>query len=560
MASTKKKATTAKKSRVNEPAPRKRPLVDAGRATQLASVAAAFVIAVLVNVLGARHYTRADWTSGKLYTLTPPTLETLHSLPDNVQIWILLGGGDPMEQSIKHLITSYEAETTKLDVHYIDPDKDALAFDDVRKRFKLETGRTNEGRVVADAIAIVVHGDRHWFLTMSDLVEVTSAEDAKAKPREEQAFTGAIRNVLAGERTKVCFVAGHGERSLDDASDEGLGLLREILDKDNFEPVTVDTTPENAHEPYKGCAAVIIAAPSVHARSLGAMTDAEITRLRTYLLEGGNMLLVVGPEDDAASPAFKSVTEPFGIGLGDRLVLDTDPKLMVPDTRANTFVATAKAHAVTQALVATDENRDVPHVVLDTSRVLSHISAGGAPVPSDLVVSSDASFAVTVDRATTIARTSMEDVPEKEAGDLPGPFTLAMASERPKASPSAPHGPRVVVIGSSSAMSAQNWRAPTPFRGAALLVENAIAWLASKPEILDIPSRPTISAGLRVNDEARAEVRRYVLFFMPLASILLGVAVALRRRSTEGVLPKRSPKKPPPPKDDEDDEDDEEDA
>lgn len=561
MASTKNKRKPAPAPKPAKNVARERKVIDAGRATQLASVVAAFGIAVLVNVLSARHYSRADWTTGKLYTLTPPTLETLHSLNDTVQIWILLGGGDPMEQSIKHLITSYEAETTKLDVHYIDPDKDALAFDDVRKRFKLETGRTNEGRVVADAIAIVVHGDRHWFLTMSDMVEVTSAEDAKAKPREEQAFTGAIRNVLGGERTKVCFVAGHGERSLEDASDEGLGLLREILDKDNFDPVTVDTTPENAHEPYKGCAAVIVSAPSVHARSLGAMTDAEITRLRTYLLDGGNMLLVIGPEDDAASPAFKSVIEPFGIELGDRLVLDVDPKLMVPDTRANTFVATVKAHAVTQALVATDENRDVPHVVLDTSRVLNHVAPPGAAPATDLVVSSDKSFAVSVDRATAIARTSMEEVPEKEAADLAGPFVLAMASERPKPTPAAPHGPRVVVIGSSSAMGAVNWKSPTPFRGAALLVENSIAWLASKPEILDIPSRPTVSAGLRVNEEARAEVRNYVLVFMPLAGVLLGVAVGLRRRSTEGVLPmKKKPAAPSKREDEEDSEDEEDDA
>ncbi len=537
---------------------RERRLVDASRATQLGSVVAAFAIAILVNVLAARHYTRADWTSGKLYTLTPPTVETLHSLPDNVQIWILLGGGDPMEQSIKHLITSYQAETTKLDVHYIDPDKDALAFDDVRKRFKLETGRTNEGRVVADAIAVVVHGDRHWFLTMSDMVEVSSEDDTKAKPREEQAFTGAIRNVLAGERTRLCFVGGHNERSLEDGSDEGLGLLREILDKDNFEPVTVDTTLENAHEPYKGCGAVIIAAPSVHARSLGAMTEAEITRLRTYLLEGGNLLLVVGPENDVASPAFKPVLEPFGIGLSDRLVLDADPKLMVPETRANTFVATARAHAVTQALVTTDENRDVPHIVLDTTRMLEHLSGSGTAPASDLVMSSDKSFAVTVDRATAIARTAIDDIPDKETADLPGPFALAMASERPKATKDASHGPRVVVIGSSSAISAQNWRAPTPFRGSALLVENAIAWLASKPEILDIPARPTVSAGLHVSEDARSEVRRYVLIFMPLAACLLGIAVALRRRSTEGVLPKKKADKKKEPDREDTDEDEEE--
>ncbi len=517
---------------------------NAARATHLGGVAAAFAIAVLLNVLAARHFVRADWTKGKLYTLTPPTLETLRGLSDTVQVWVLLGGGDPMEQSIKHLLASYQSETTKINVHYIDPDKDALAFDDIRKRFKLETGRTSDGRVVADAIAIVSSGERRWFLTASDLIEVSEGEDTKAKPREEQAFTGAIRNVLAGDRARICFVSGHGERSIEDPTDEGLGLLREILDKDNYEPVAVDTTLEDARDPFAGCAAVVIASPSVRARSLGAMTDPEITRLRSYLLGGGSLLLAIGPESDAASPKFKPVLEPFGIALGDRLVLDPDPKLMVPDTRANTFVAQAKAHPVTQALAQIDENRSPPHIVVDTTRVLEHVAAAGASPASDLVVSSDQSFAVSVERATAIARTSPDQLPEREGADAAGPFVLAMASERPKTSPAAPHGPRVVVVGSASAMSAQNWHAPTPFRGAALLVENSLAWMASKPQVLDIPARPTVSAGMRINDEARAEVRRYVLIFMPLAAALLGLAVGLRRRSTEGIVPSRKPRKP----------------
>ena len=61
-----------------------------------------------------------------------------------------------------------------------------------------------------------------------------------------------------------------------------------------------------------------------------------------------------------------------------------------------------------------------------------------------------------------------------------------------------------------------------------------------KPEILDVPQKPEVSAGMRINEESRSEVRRYVLVFMPLAAALLGIAVALRRRSTEGT-PRKKP-------------------
>ena len=41
--------------------------------------------------------------------------------------------------------------------------------------------------------------------------------------------------------------------------------------------------------------------------------------------------------------------------------------------------------------------------------------------------------------------------------------------------------------------------------------------------------------GIRITDESRSEVKRYVLLFMPLAAALLGAAVGLRRRGTEGA-------------------------
>ena len=50
-----------------------------------------------------------------------------------------------------------------------------------------------------------------------------------------------------------------------------------------------------------------------------------------------------------------------------------------------------------------------------------------------------------------------------------------------------------------------------------------------------------------MSEESRSEVRRYVLVYMPLAAFLVGLAIALRRRSTEGAPRKgvRSTKKAP---------------
>ncbi|HEY2515192.1 MAG TPA: GldG family protein, partial [Polyangiaceae bacterium] len=495
------------------------------------------VLAVVVNVVVARHYKRWDWTKSKRYTLSAATLATLHDLQEPVDVWMLMGSADPLEQSVKQLLVAYRAETERLVVHNIDPDRDTAALEDVRKRFKIDTGRTEDGHVVTDAVMVFSKGEKHWFVGASDLVSVSSAEDGRAQPREEQAITAAIRNVLGGDKSKLCFTAGHGELELQDASEEGLAFLADILQKDNYETATVDTTAADAHDPFKGCAVVLVAGPR------GSFTPDEANRLRTYLLEGGSLFLAVSPinaqsESGMAPLGLEDALAPFGIGLDDDLVFETDPKLTIPNARGIRFLATAKEHPVTAGLVRDEAiPHEVPRVMINFARSLHHVSPPGAASAVDLLVSSDKSYGV----VNIAGAADWTDVPEKKSRDLSGPLVLAMAAERPKTSAGAPHGPRAVVVGTGSAVVRHNWSEPLPLRGTALLSESAISWLASKPAVLDVQAKDSVAAGIRITDDSRAEVKRYVLVFMPLAVLLLGLAVGLRRRGTEGAPRERKP-------------------
>ncbi len=535
------------------PAPSRRrgPLgLDVARSVTLAGVAAAMFVAVVLNVLGARHWRRWDWTKGGLYTLSDATRATLHGLPDRVEIWLLTGSEEPLGQSLKQLLTSYASETDKLDLHYVDPDKDTFALLDVQKRFNIEAGKAENGRVVTDAVMVVARGERHWFLSPSDMVEVTDAEDTRAKPKEEQAITLAIRSVLEGEKAKLCFTAGHGELSLADGGPEGLGFLKDFLAKDNYEAVAVDTTEPNTHAPFTGCSVVVVAGPR------GAFGKEEAARLRTYLMSGGSALVAVSPivgADAAAmeTPGLGEPLTPFGVELDEDVVIEADPKLRTPGQLAAFFV-TAKAHPVSGALVK-DGNREPPKVMvgigIKDARILTrsmHRAGGGAAqgaaLASDLLVTSDSAFGVT---SIVGANAWPDEGPERKPTDLPGPLVIAMASERPKVSPSASRGPRVVVVGTASMLLEHNWHEPIPVHGAAFFMENAISWLAARPGILDVPDKATVPAGLRISDDSRLAIRRYVLLYMPLAGALLGLAVWLRRRSTE-TKPAR-PASPEPP-------------
>lgn len=518
----------------------KRPRVDPARVSQLVGVAAAALVAILLNVVTARHFTRWDWTANQRYSLSPATIETLRSLSEPVEIWVLLGPADPIEQSVKQLLVAYQAETTKLDIHYVDPDRDVVVLEDVKKRFKIETGRTEEGHVVADAIVVVAKGSRHWFLNTSDMVEVQTGDDTRVKPREERAMTGAIRSVLGSEKSKLCFTAGHGEMNPEDPGAEGAGLLKDVLVKDNYEIAVVDAGAPNTPMPFDGCSVVVIAGLR------GAFTKDETERVRTYLLNGGNLLLAASPvtgdtETGLVGTNLDRALSPFGISLDDDLVIEEDGDAVFPGTGGIRFVAQARPHAVTAGLVK-DDKQDKPRIVMHFVRSMKRASEPGSANPSDLLFTSNKSFGLT----SVAGASEWKDAPQKRPGDLGGPLVVAMASERGKVSPAAAHGPRVVVVGSANVLTSPTFREPLPLRGGALFVESSISWLASKPQVLDVPERQAVSAGIRITEDDRAAIRRYVLFLMPGTVAMLGIFIAVWRRRTEGAPPE--PEKPKPTK------------
>jgi hypothetical protein len=490
---------------------------------------AAVVLAALVNVLGARHFTRWDFTRDKRWSLSPATVEVLGALEARVDVWAIAGPGDPVERSLRQLLGSYRAASSRLDVHWIDPDRDTVQLVDLQRRFGLEAGRTEDGRVAADAVVIVASGDKHWFLTPEDMFEASS-DDIHVKPREERALTQAIRSVLGGDKAKLCFTAGHGELSLEPGKDERewLGTLRDLLEKSNYELETVDLTSPAAHEPFTGCTVAVIA--GAHA----PFAPEETNRLRTWLLDGGSLFAAIGPMEAATdtgmiAAGLDEALAPFGIALDDDLVHDTSPAVSIPDTHGEGFLATARAHPVTASLVAGGADALPPKATIFFARSLRHVSPPGSVPASDLLVTTSDAYA-----KTSIAGASAwTDAPPRDRADPAGPFVLAMASERSKVSPAVAHGPRVVVVGSRFALADDNWRQPRPLRGVAFLVESALSWLAARPVVIDVPDKADVAAGIRVSEESRAQVERYVLLWMPLAAVLLGVCVWLWRRSSE---------------------------
>lgn len=502
-----------------------------------AGIIAAMVLAVLVNVLAARHYRRWDWTRGGLYTLHDATVQTLRSLEEPIKVYVLLSADDPLTLSVRHLLDAYRAETTRLVVEYTDPDSHPAEFLALQQRYGIVAGKTDDGRIVTDAAIIVARGDRPHFVTARDLVSVEDEEDLRARPRLEQALTGAIRSVLSTERPRACFTAGHGERGAEVGGATGLAALRDRLIKDNFEVTTLgedggedDEGGEPAAprpktptaEQLSACRLLIVAGPSE------PVPPAEVAAWRRYVEQGGSALVVVGPVPDTDDQRYlklgvDELLAAAGVKLEEDFIFELDPARRSTQGYGETFMPVVRPHPITEGLLQA-KDRGIEPVLTVASSLRPTGTGPVAPVP--LLETSEQAFGM----VDFFGWAKAPSAPKATGGDHRGPLAVAYAAELPKPPGStAPYGPRVVVVSSPSALFGANWQSPE-LRGTALLVESAVSWLTARPPLLDIPEKPAVVAGLRLSEGSVAAIFRYVVLYMPLAAALLGVAVHLARR------------------------------
>jgi hypothetical protein len=496
----------------------------ATKVSTLVGIVAAMVLAVVGNIYVARHYKRWDVTRGGLYTLSEPTLQTLHSLEEPVQIYVMLPSGDPLTTSVMHLLEAYKAESSRLEVRKTDPDRYPAEFLAIQQKYGINVGQTEDGRVLTDAAIIVARRDKPYFLTANDLVAVEDSEDARVRPRLEEALTTAIRGVTSGKKPRVCFATGHGEKSLEAGGEAGVAALKDRLGKNNYEVAELLPARAGEKEELPACDLLVIAGPTE------PVAAEDVGRFVGYVKSGGSVLVAVSPVPDPRGGGYvdlhlQDLFAALGLRMESDFVFELDGKRRDPDGFGETFLPELTPHAITDGLIkAADRGIGV---TLTVASSLSKLP-GEASV-SPLLVTTGESFGM----VDFFGWAKNPTLPAAKPEDHKGPLTVAWAVELPKpAGKAAQRGGRAVVIGSSGPLVSSNWQSED-LRGTAIFVESSVSWLVSRPALVDVPRKPTAAAGLRVAQEDVKRLGLYTMLCMPLATMLFGLAVFLRRRGGE---------------------------
>ena len=512
-------AATARVAALRGPEP-----ADAPRARRLApglTAALAVAIALMVNLVAARHFARGDWTRASLYALSDKTVAVLRALPRPVQATVFLYPKRESERArtVAGLVRELAERCAqisggKFQAELVDPDRAPERAEAAAKRYGIGAYEMGQGAVVFTS------GGRAKVVTEDDLVEPEVDADGEPGPaihawRGEAAFVSAMLTVTDDQPLTICFSKGHGEPDIESLEDGGYATFAESLRGDGYQTKALERLAEL---PGAGCRVLVIAEPN------RSFSPPEIAALGSFVDAGGRLLAMVGPVFAADAAGFAKVglealAARYGVRLGDELVVDPG---RASDVEGPSVWAAGPdsygAHPITSRLGGRltfwPRTREV---------------APADPVPPGLVVAPLVHTSADGWGETDLPTIRGEADLTFDAGrDRKGPVVVAVAVDRPARG--AVPATRLVFLGTGRLVMNVRLSGVTLRDYDADFVLSAIGWLADRDARIGIGPKVAARSSLALTEgDVRWALRLFVIG-LPLLALGAGALVWARRR------------------------------
>jgi ABC-type uncharacterized transport system involved in gliding motility auxiliary subunit len=428
------------------------------------------VVLGLINFLGYRHKKRVDLTSEKLYTLSDQSRRSVSELKKDVDI---IRFARTPDTTFKDLATEYVNAGSHLHYREVDPQE------------KPEVARQYN----------VTH--------MNDIVVSSGSHNETLTGTGEQEVTNAIIKVTRDTVKNICFVEGHGEKSIASGEQDGLQGDDKALKSEGYQTKTVNLV--SSGEVPSDCSVLVDAGPKQ------ALFPQEAGIISKYLDGGGRTLLLLDPETD---PKLDSVLDAWNIALGSNVVIDASGVGRLFGTGpAVPLVVDYGPSPIVQNFTGT-------MTFFNLARTVSLKDKGKSdPQGTELLKTSPRSF--------TVPNLKTNEVRYDPAKDQAGPLSLGVVAERHAAGAGdASKSARLVVIG-NSAFATNQWAGLQ--RNGDLFV-NTVNWLAQDEDLISVrPKNPTNRRVILTETQQR-ELFFTSMFFLPGLVILSGAVIWFRRR------------------------------
>ena len=466
------------------------PLALRGGGYSLAVTAVVLAILIVVNVFASvlpSHLTQFDISSSKLYSITSNTKVVVNNLQKDVTIyWVVQS--DQEDDVIRNLLDKYESLSDHITVVKKNPD----VFPTFTQQYTAETVRNNS--------LIVESGDKYRYIAYDDIYLQESNMYAYTYTTSfdgEGAITSAIDYVVNEDLPVIYRLQGHGEGDLPATFADQ--LEKENMTVSDLSLLTVDEIPEDAD-------AVLIYAPQ------SDISQEEAEMLSQYVTDGGKLLVLAGPVEDAELTNLNSILSEYRVTLQEGVVVEGDrehygfgyPYVLLPDLSSSPVTnSLMEAHyyailPIAQGIVVTGEPQNA--------------------TVTQLLTTSDSSF-------SKLAGLGLSTY-DKEEGDIDGPFTLGVSIEHES-------GGQIIWF-TSSAFLEDMYNAFSSGANTDLAM-NALSQLIGESEAMAIRSKSLNYNYLTISDSTASTLKALMIGVFPLTYLLIGVWVMIVRRKLQNL-------------------------
>ncbi len=444
-------------------------------------------IVIAINVFVSylpTSVTQFDISAARLYSLTSSSKSVVSNLDKDVTIyWICQSGQE--STVIEKLLNVYDSLSDNLTVEKKDPD----TYPTFAEQYTSDKVTNNS--------LVVVSGDKNRYISYESMyqADVTSMDvngSASKSFNGESMITTAIDYVVSDELPQAYVLTGHGEADMTTTMTNGLDSIN--METTEFSLLNEDKIPDDADM-------ILINSPS------SDISEKELEILESYMDNGGHIVVLSGPKQDATLPNFEALLSYVGVSTTQGIVVDTNRDSYAFDY-PYFLLPTIQSSDITDALI--DESS---YVIMPVSSGFTIENQAGAYSVTSLLDSSSSSYA----KAAGYALTTYE----QEDGDVQGPFSLAIAAENGSEG-------SLVWIGTDYLLDDQY---NSYSSGANLdFFLNAVNWKQQDSKNLGIKSKSLDYNYLTISASSATVIKVIMILILPLGYLLYGIDEVVRRR------------------------------
>ena len=437
--------------------------------------ALALFLVVGVNLLTAALPTAVshiDVSTQKIHSISDDTKALVNQLSEPIKVLYVCEEGEE-DTNTALVLNLYADQSDYLTIEKVDPAFNPALIEQYTGKISIDNNTV-----------IVLSEDRQQVLDYNDYFSgnIFVLEDY---------MNSALEFVTSDTLNKIYTLSGHGETELSKGVVAYMGL-------DGFE--TADLRLLETKAVPDDAMAVMIYAPS------SDLTETEADILVDYLGEGGKVLLVTGYTDNSM-PNLQTVTDYFGASLEKGMIMESDQNRMAEGNSAYIL----------------------PYVLLEGNKVLTDgVEYVMMPNSKGIVLPKkqrDTVKTSTIMQTAETAGSIYTNIFTNEQDVVEGPFNLAVSFEEENAD-----GTETRLFWFSSAYIADEGISNYVGGGNITMFLNAVSWVAEDNPVSSIHGK-TISTRFLTLPDSTVDLMKYIMIgVIPLAVLLAGVIVYIRRK------------------------------